>query len=72
MNELKNFYDEVEKVAYELFEKRGRIHGQDREDWFKAEMIVKKRYEKRMERKAGVDKPAGRKPAQKAKPKNMK
>jgi hypothetical protein len=62
MRELKDFYDEVAKVAYELYEKRGRVHGQDMEDWFKAEMTVKKRYEKGMEdREAGVVKPADRK-----------
>ena len=73
MNELKNFYDEVAKVSYELYENRGRVHGQDREDWFKAEMIVKKRYEKGMERESGVVKPADKKKsAGKAKPKNMK
>jgi hypothetical protein len=61
MNELETFYEEVAKVAYDLYEKRGRVHGQDMEDWFKAEMIVKKRYEKGMEREAGVVKPADRK-----------
>jgi hypothetical protein len=60
MDQLKNFYDEVAKVAYELYEKRGRVHGQDREDWFKAEMIVKKRYEKGMGQAAGVVKQADR------------
>ena len=73
MNELRNFYDEVAKVAYDLYEKRGRIHGQDMEDWFKAEMIVKKRYEKGIEREAKLVKPADRKiSAEKTKPKNMK
>ncbi len=42
---LKDFYIEVAKVAYELYEKRGRIHGYDLEDWLKAETIVMKRYE---------------------------
>ena len=65
MNEHRNFYDEVAKVAYDLYEKRGRIHGQDMEDWFKAEMIVKKRYEKRIEREAEVVKPADKKIRQK-------
>ena len=54
MNELENFYDKVAKVAYELYEKRGRVHGQDMEDWFKAEMIVRKRYEKGRERDTKV------------------
>ncbi len=46
MNELETFYDEVAKVAYGLFEKRGGLHGHDMSDWLKAEMIVKKRYTK--------------------------
>lgn len=48
MSELKDFYDEVARVAYDLYEKRGRIHGHDTADWLKAEMIVKKKYEKEM------------------------
>ena len=61
MDELKDFYDKVAKVAYDLYDKRGWVHGQDREDWFKAEMIVKKRYEKGMERETGVVKQGDRK-----------
>lgn len=34
---------EIAKVAYELFEQRGRIHGRDQEDWFEAERIVSAR-----------------------------
>lgn len=48
MNKLENFYYEVASVAHELYEKRGRVHGHDMEDWLKAEMIVKKRYENEM------------------------
>ena len=35
--------DEVARVAFELFERRGRTHGQDRQDWFQAERIVRQR-----------------------------
>jgi hypothetical protein len=49
MNELKNFYDAVSKVAYDLFENRGKVHGHDMADWLKAEMIVKKRYSDKIE-----------------------
>jgi len=49
MNELEVFYDEVAKVAYDLFEKRGMFHGFDMEDWLEAEMIVQKRYLKKTE-----------------------
>ncbi len=35
--------EEVARVAYELFEKRGGIHGHDQRDWFEAERIVAQR-----------------------------
>ena len=35
--------DEVARVAYELFERRGRTHGHDLEDWLEAERIVRQR-----------------------------
>lgn len=47
MNQLDSFYEEVKKIAYYLFEKRGRMHGYDMADWLEAEMIVKKRYERK-------------------------
>ncbi len=49
MNQLDAFYDEVSKVAYDLFEKRGKVHGHDMADWLKSEIIVKKRYTKKAE-----------------------
>jgi hypothetical protein len=54
MDELRIFYDEVAREAYDLYEKRGRIHGYDLEDWLKAEMIVKKRYAQGAEREPGL------------------
>lgn len=43
-----NIYDdlghEIAKVAYELFEKSGRIHGRDLENWLEAERIVMAKY----------------------------
>ena len=38
-----NFYtyiQMVEKVAYDLYEKRGRENGRDMEDWFEAQKLV--------------------------------
>jgi hypothetical protein len=35
---------EVEKVAYELFERDGRQHGKDKEHWMEAEKIVRARH----------------------------
>jgi len=35
-----NLYDEIARVAYELWEKNGCIHGRDIEHWCEAERIV--------------------------------
>ncbi len=37
------FKDEVRRVAYELYAKRGYKQGNDMGDWFEAERIVQKR-----------------------------
>ena len=36
------YYDHamIEKKAFELYEKRGREHGWDQEDWFEAEKLL--------------------------------
>ncbi len=36
-------WEEVSNVAYELFERRGRVHGHDVEDWVEAQRIVRQR-----------------------------
>jgi len=33
-------HEEIARVAYELFEKRGKSHGNDQRDWFEAEHIL--------------------------------
>lgn len=38
-----NLYEEVAKVAYELHEKRGGVHGYELDDWLEAERIVLER-----------------------------
>jgi hypothetical protein len=35
--------EEIARVAYQLFERRGGGHGQDQQDWFEAERIVRAR-----------------------------
>ena len=32
--------EEIARVAYELFERRGGTHGSDQQDWFEAERII--------------------------------
>lgn len=49
MNKDKNLYDEIARVAYGLYEKRGYSHGNDVDDWVQAETIVMKKYSKEIE-----------------------
>lgn len=35
--------EEISRVAYQLFERRGGVHGHDLEDWLEAERIVRVR-----------------------------
>jgi uncharacterized protein involved in type VI secretion and phage assembly len=46
MDKKKAIHDEIAKVAYELYEKRGRAHGNELEDWLEAERIVMERHER--------------------------
>jgi len=42
MNKGKNFSDEITRAAYDLYEKRGKVHGYAMEDWLRAEKMVLK------------------------------
>jgi hypothetical protein len=46
MNQAKNMLDEVSRVAYDLYVKRGYAPGHDFADWIEAEKIVMKKYPK--------------------------
>lgn len=37
--------EEIERMAYDLYERRGRIDGHDWEDWLEAERIIRQREE---------------------------
>ena len=37
-------HDEIARVAYSLFERKGRRHGHHLNDWFEAEKIVRARH----------------------------
>ena len=45
--------DEIAKVAHDLFEKDGRLHGKDFDHWIEAEAIVKAKYERGTASKPG-------------------
>ncbi len=80
--------DEIAKVAYEIFEREGMIHGRHLEHWCEAEIIVMKKYEletaqknavRSKTKKSSVKKPtekkekaASKKPEKTAKPKTKK
>ena len=44
--------NDIAKVAYELYEKRGKTHGYNFNDWIEAEKIVMERHVKEIENKA--------------------
>jgi hypothetical protein len=46
MKQDKNMSDEISRVAYDLYEKRGYAPGNDFADWIEAEKIVMKKYPK--------------------------
>jgi len=52
-----DFYNEIAKVAYELYEKSGYIHGRELNNWLEAERIVRTRLldeeKKRSDKKPG-------------------
>ncbi|HYA85666.1 MAG TPA: DUF2934 domain-containing protein [Nitrospirota bacterium] len=53
-NNIDNIYDEIAKVAHELYEKSGRVHGRDVQNWLEAERIVLARYEKDTKKKKPI------------------
>lgn len=36
-----DLHDEIAKLAYELYEKSGRVEGRDLDNWLEAERIIK-------------------------------
>lgn len=50
----KNVHDEIAKVAYDLHEKRGGVHGHELQDWLNAERIVLARREKGTEKEKPI------------------
>ncbi len=62
MGTKKDFNQEIARVAYDLFEKRGGIHRNDLEDWLRAEKIVMQRYAGKT---AKTSAPKAKKPASK-------
>jgi hypothetical protein len=68
MNKL---YEEIARMAFELYEKRGKADGFHLEDWLEAERLVMARHEKKGESGQEGVKPAKRKTAAR-KPKEEK
>jgi len=55
----RNLHDETARVAYEIHEKRGKIHGYDLADWLEAERIVLERYAREIETALGKNSERG-------------
>jgi hypothetical protein len=52
-----DLYEEIAKVAYELYEKNGYIDGRDLDNWLEAERVVMARLaeeQKKSEKKTGT------------------
>lgn len=56
-----DLHDEISKLAYELFEKSGRLEGRDLENWCEAERIVMARHTEKEKAGKGTDDSAGQK-----------
>lgn len=52
------WYDEIAKVARELYEKSGRVEGRDLENWLEAEKIVMKQYKEQEMSKSALSSPS--------------
>jgi hypothetical protein len=46
MKKKKGLHDQIERVAFELYETRDRVHGHDLDDWFVAEKLVMEKHER--------------------------
>jgi len=46
MKRKQGLHNEIARVAYELYTKRGRAHGRDLGDWLEAEKIVTEKHER--------------------------
>ena len=42
-----DYGNRVRKIAYELYERRGYVHGHELEDWLEAEKIIKEEISKK-------------------------
>lgn len=52
MRTREHLHDEISKVAYDLYEKRGRVHGYELQDWLEAEKIIMERHVAEIEKEA--------------------
>lgn len=69
-----DLHEEIAKLAYEIFEREGRVHGRDLDHWLQAERIVMARYESHqmIEIKEEEPKAEKKKKKTKAKPEEKK
>ncbi len=56
-------HDEIARVAYSLYERRGRLGGYAEQDWLEAEKIVMARYQESGKKEVNLSEPERKKPA---------
>lgn len=73
MGKSKKLYDEIVRLAYNLYEQRGRVHGYHLEDWLEAERIVLERHAKEIGKEAStIGSTKGKKASAKSEAKTLK
>jgi hypothetical protein len=73
MSQKKNIHDAIARVAYELFENSGRVHGYELENWLAAEKIVMGSHAREIEQDANfIGSKKGKKASGKTEPKTLK
>jgi len=55
------WYDEIARIARELYEKSGRIEGRDLDNWLEAERIVMERYKEELPKEKSSSSPKRKK-----------
>jgi len=73
MSQKKNIYDEIAKLAYELFENSGRMYGYELENWLAAEKIVMEMHAREIEQDANfIGSTKEKKASDRTEPKTLK
>ncbi len=68
----RDLYEEIAKVAFDLYKKRGKGDGYDFDDWMKAEKIVMEEYKKQKRNEVDLMSAVAEKKSQEGRQKNRR